>query len=456
MNDMEFPADFIFGAAAAAFQIEGSCDVDGKGQSIWDEFSHRKGKIRNADNADKACDHFNRTAGDIKLMKDLNLDAYRFSISWPRIYPDGKGMVNQKGLDFYSRLADSLLENKIEPFATLFHWDLPLELQKKYKGFQSRNTSDYFADYTETVAKHLGDRVKNWITINEPFVFAACGHLLGIHAPGIKSISAHFKVIHNLLLAHGKALQVIKNIVPDSKAGITLSLSPVHPATQSDRDKWSAMIGNQFLNHIALSPLYKGEYPEPLWNKMKLFTPEIKDGDMEIISHPSDFLGINVYTREHAVHKWNVPFLKSGLVKKKIPESEYEKNGKEYTSMGWEIYPDAIYELLKMVQNEYGNPPVFITENGAAFNDTVADGKIADEKRINFLKGYLRKVHQARIEGVNVRGYFCWSLMDNFEWAEGFAKRFGLIYVDYDTQKRIIKDSGYWYRDFIRMQKDVT
>lgn len=446
---MKFPSNFIFGAATAAFQIEGSAYADGKGPSIWDQFSHRKGKIRNGDTADIACDHYKRYNDDLSLMKELNLDAYRFSVSWPRIYPEGTGKINQKGLDFYSRLTDGLLEKNIEPFATLFHWDLPLALQRKYGGFENRDTSDYFAEYTETVVRHLGDRVKNWITINEPFVFAACGHLLGVHAPGKRSLTAYFKVIHNLLLAHGKSLQVIRGINPDSRAGISLSYSPVHPATDSEKDRQASLLANQFMNHITLSPLYNGEYPEPLRRKMRFFIPKIKDGDMKIISSPSDFLGLNVYTRDHALHKWYVPFLKSWIVSKKIPEAEFEKNGKEYTSMGWEVYPDAIYEVLKTVQNDYGNPPVYITENGAAFNDSVMDGKVHDEKRIRFLQGYLEKVNAASREGADVRGYFCWSLMDNFEWAEGSGKRFGLVYVDYETQERIIKDSGYWFKNLI-------
>ena len=264
MNNPEFPRDFLFGAATSSFQIEGAWNRDGKGLSIWDVFTREKGKIRNNDNAEQACDHYRRYKEDIVLMKELGLDAYRYSVSWPRIYPDGTGKVNPKGLDFYSRMTDSLLEAGIVPFITLFHWDLPLALQQKYRGFEHRDTAGFFRDYCRTVVTALGDRVKNWITINEPFEYSAFGHFLGYHAPGKKNLRAYFRVMHNLLRAHGMAMQVIKSDCAGSNAGITVSVTPIHPATGSEKDAWSAKIANEFMNHITLSPLLKGHYPELL------------------------------------------------------------------------------------------------------------------------------------------------------------------------------------------------
>ena len=302
MSEKQFPENFIFGAATAALQIEGSPTAGGKGPSTWDKFSHTKGKIRKGHVPDRACEHFTRYKEDISLMKELGLDAYRFSISWPRIYPDGEGTVNQEGLDFYSRLTDSLLEAGITPYATLFHWDLPLALQKKYGGFQNRKTVHLFADYTETVVKTLGDRIKNWITINEPWEFAAMGHLLGEHAPGIRSPRAFFRVMHHVLLAHGLGMERIRALSPAAEAGITVSMTPAHPLTDSPKDQWAAKMANQFMNHITLGPLYKKEYPELLYRRMRLFTPKIEAGDMDIIATPTDFIGLNNYQREFAMY----------------------------------------------------------------------------------------------------------------------------------------------------------
>jgi len=454
MDNIQFPKNFVFGAATAALQIEGSVDADGKGKSTWDDFSHRKGAIRKGHIPDTACDHYRRYPEDIALMKDMGLDAYRFSVSWPRIYPDGEGSINQKGLDFYSRLVDNLLEAGIDPFVTLFHWDLPLALQKKYKGFQNRKVAHLFADYTETVVKHLGDRVKNWITINEPWEFSAMGHLLGEHAPGIKSPWAFFKAIHHVHLAHGLGIERIRALSPDAKAGITISMTPVHPISDSEKDHWSAKIANEFMNHISLGPLYKKEYPELLFSRMRLCTPKIEEGDMEIIAAPTDFIGLNNYQREFAMYKWYIPFFNTWITGSETAEHEFIRDGVQHTSMGWEVYPPCIYECLKIIQGEYGNPPVYITENGAAFDDVLENGKVNDTKRIDYLRDYLEMVNRARLDGADVRGYFVWSLMDNFEWAVGFDKRFGLIHVDYESQKRTIKESGNWYRDFIQKQKN--
>ncbi|BCY19334.1 beta-glucosidase [Leptolinea sp. HRD-7] len=453
MEYPKFPPGFVFGAASSAYQIEGAVNVDGRGPSVWDTFSHTKGKIRNSDNGDIACDHYNRMAEDVALMKSLGLKAYRFSIAWPRIYPDGEGQVNQKGLDFYSRLTDLLLKNDITPFPTLFHWDLPQALQTRYNGFENRAVSSLFADYTETVVRALGDRVVNWTTLNEPFEFAALGHFLGQHAPGKTSLPAYFRVMHHLLLGHGMAVERIRAVAPQCKMGIVVSLTPIHPQTDTDKDRQAAMLANQFLNHITLSPIYKGSYPEPLWGRTRLLHPAVKEGDMSLISQPIDFLGINNYQREFATFRWYVPFLQMDISGSDIADTEFVRDGVQHTSMGWEVYPQGIYECLRLLKDEYNNPPVYITENGAAFDDRpLEDGTVNDPLRVQFLDSYIRKAHQALEEGCDLRGYFVWSLMDNFEWAAGYSKRFGIVYVDYATQKRTVKESGRWYKGLIHAQ----
>ncbi|MCK4541679.1 MAG: beta-glucosidase [Spirochaetales bacterium] len=455
MKYPEFPKGFIFGSATAAYQIEGAFQEDGKGPSIWDHFSHTPGKIKTGENADTACDFYHRYREDIGLMKVLGMHAFRGSISWPRVLPEGEGRVNEKGLDFYEQLTDALLEAGITPFYTLYHWDMPLALWKKYRGFESREAAQLFADYTGIVVKRLGDRVKHWITLNEPWEHAAFGYLLGIHAPGRKKLRSFFKVIHNQLLAHGEAVKRIREVSPDGKVGITLCYTPVHPRSSCEKDKKAAFLANQFLNSTTFDPVLKGRNPQPLWKKALLFRPEVRPGDMELISAPIDFVGINNYSRDFASWDWKVPIIHAdiggrNLVEGREIEGDYEINGVRYTSMGWEVYPEGLHEVLTIMKDEYGNPPIYITENGAAFEDTLTKARVHDEHRVNFLKGYLNQVSIAIREGADIRGYFVWSLIDNFEWAEGFRKRFGIVYVDHETQDRVIKDSGYWYRELIK------
>ncbi|WP_045825734.1 GH1 family beta-glucosidase [Teredinibacter turnerae] len=444
------PEDFIFGAATSAFQIEGAVNEDGRGPSIWDEFTAKKGRIRSGHNAVTACDHYHRFETDVDLMKRMRLQAYRFSVAWPRIMPTGTGSVNMAGLDFYSRLTDSLLEAGIEPFATLFHWDMPLSIYQNNGGFISRDTCDYFADYVEVVVKVLGDRIKNWITLNEPFEHACFGHLLGNHAPGHHRMGHFLKAMHHQLLAHGKAVERIRSISDESKVGITLSLTPILPSSDSANDKWAAEFGNQLLNHITLSALYKGRYPEELQQRLRWFWPKIEDGDMALIGTPSDFVGVNHYNCEYASHRWYIPFLKSWISGANAADAEYEQGGKWYTAMGWEVNPWGMYEVLRMLREDYGNPEVYITENGAAFEDTLVNGEVNDSKRIEYFQGYFAEVIHACGIGSKIKGYFAWSLLDNFEWAEGYEKRFGLIHVDYETQKRTLKDSALWYSWLIK------
>lgn len=450
LKKLTLPDDFIFGAATSAFQIEGAVNEDGRGPSIWDAFTAKKGRIRSDHNAVTACDHYHRFQTDVELMQRLQLQAYRFSVAWPRIMPNGTGQVNKAGLDFYSRLTDSLLEAGIEPYVTLFHWDMPLAIYQKNGGFISRDTCDYFADYVEVVVNALGDRVKNWITLNEPFEHACFGHLLGNHAPGHHRMGHFLKAMHHQLLAHGKAVERIRGISSDSKAGITLSLTPILPASESPKDQWAAQFGNQLLNHITLSALYKGCYPDELQKRLRWFWPKVEEGDMALIGTPSDFVGVNHYNCEYASHRWYIPFLQSWISGANAAESEYDRDGKRYTAMGWEVNPWGMYEVLRMLREDYGNPTVYITENGAAFEDTLVDGEVNDEKRIEYFQSYFSEVANACKAGSNISGYFAWSLLDNFEWAEGYEKRFGLIHVDYETQKRTIKDSALWYSWLIR------
>ncbi len=444
-----FPEGFRFGVATSAYQIEGAWNEDGKGESIWDRFCHTRGKIKSNDTGDIACDHYHRFKDDIKLMKSLGIRNYRFSISWPRIYPSGTGSINRAGLDFYSGLVDELLENGITPLVTLYHWDLPMALQER-GGWGNRDCAGWFADYAKTVANCLGDRVEQWITLNEPWMFIITGNLLGYHAPGIRNPWVCFRAVHHALLAHAQALLALKAECRDAEVGITLSLDPVYPQTSREKDLWAAEMADEAYNRLFLDPLFKGEYPRGFMNRIRLFKPKIQAGDMEAIRTPMDFLGINTYSRIRAHYAWYIPFLKFWIDGMDIPDQAFVKDGVQYTSMGQEVYPDCLYEILTRLRTEYGNPKTLITENGAGFTDVVKDGAVHDPLRIDYLKQYLGSALKAVKEGANLKGYFFWSLLDNFEWAEGYCQRIGLIRVDYRSQTRIIKDSAYWYADLIR------
>lgn len=435
---LAFPKDFYWGCATASYQIEGGWNEDGKGLSIWDTFSHTQGKIADGSTGDVACDHYHRWQEDVQLMKEIGLNAYRFSLSWPRILPEGKGRINPKGLDFYDRLVDALLQNNIQPFITLYHWDLPQALQDE-GGWARRDTAFYFADYTAVVAHRLGDRVKHWITHNEPWVVAWIGYGWGEHAPGIRNEKVAIQVSHHLLLSHGLAVEVLRDLSPQSEVGITLNLSPVHPATDSEEDKLSAWRHDGFLNRWFLDPIFRGAYPEDI---LEIFRglPRVEPRDMAIISRRIDFLGINYYSR--SVMKYDP---QAGPLQARGVGVE----GAEYTEMGWEIYPPGIYEIMKRVQDDYNPSKIYITENGAAFRDEVVDGRVHDEKRVNYLKEHFVQAHRAIQDGIRLKGYFVWSLMDNFEWAHGYTKRFGIVYVDYPTQRRIMKDSALWFKEVI-------
>jgi beta-glucosidase len=429
-----FPRGFIWGASTAAYQIEGGWDSDGRGPSIWDTFSHTKGKTLNGDTGDVACDHYHRYAEDFALLKQIGVNAYRFSISWPRVFPEGKGRVNWAGLDFYDRLVDSLLAYNIQPFITLYHWDLPQALQD-IEGWNNRDVAGYFADYTAAVVKRLGDRVKRWMTINEPWVVAVYGNLLGNHAPGLHDHRLAAQIGHHLLIAHGQAVQAVRAIQPDAEVGIVLSMIPDEPAEETDAAQKAARNVWERDGAWFLDPLFKACYPPGPLKGLGLAAPKMQPNDFSLISQRLDFLGINYYTRNLITARGE--FLK--------PTTS------EYTDMGWEICPEALGRLCVNLDREYNLPPIFITENGAAIPDHLTpDGHVHDTKRIKYLHDHLVELRKAMKLGVKVRGYFVWSLIDNFEWEFGYSKRFGLTYVDYATQKRVLKDSAYWYSNVIR------
>jgi len=430
MTTLTFPHNFLWGAATASYQIEGAWNEDGKGESIWDRFSHTPGKVTNGDTGDIACDHYHRYPEDIALMRQLGLKAYRFSVSWSRIFPSGFGGVNLPGLDFYDRLTDTLLAANIEPFITLHHWDYPQTLYEN-GGWTNRDNLGYFADYSAVMAKRLGDRICRWTTFNEPGVIAWDGYVGGEHAPGEKNSAKGQQVAHNLMVAHGLAVQAIRGVDPKLEVGIVLSQWGIDPATDDPADIAATEHAWNVRDTIFLHPIFTGHYHPEMMEAIQGPPPEIKSGDMALISQRLDFLGINSYSR-------SVISAKQGRLDN-IP-------GSEYTEMGWEVCAPAFRRMLVKINNDYHLPPIYITENGAAFKDAVSpDGKIHDERRLDYLRQHFTQVRLAMQEGVDIRGYFVWSLLDNFEWAHGFTKRFGIIHVDYKTLKRTIKDSGEWY-----------
>jgi beta-glucosidase len=435
--DITFPKDFIFGASTSAYQIEGASNIDGKGVSIWDTFSHTPQNIHNNENGDMACNHYQLYKTDVALIKELGLDAYRFSTAWTRFFPEGKGKPNAKGRDFYSRLIDELLENNISPWLCFYHWDLPQALQDK-GGWANRDTAFYYTDYISYVADQLGDRVKHFILLNEPNVHAVLGSLLGIHAPGLRDFSTFTSTLHHLNLATGLGQKRLRSQHSQWKLGTVLSLQPVHPNTDKDEDIEAKNLFDAVWNRSVLDPLFKGVYPELMQGMLEDI---VQAGDLGQIHQPLDFLGVNFYQR---IIVESDPKSPVGLRQSPAPKNA------EFTDMGWEVYSQAFFEQLLELKNDYGNPLVYVTENGAAYQDEMSSKGIIDNHRIAYLEQHLQEVYKAIQAGVNVKGYFVWTLMDNFEWAEGYAKRFGLVYTDYATQKRIPKASYYWYQKIIR------
>jgi len=433
----QFPDDFIWGAATASYQIEGAYNEDGRGMSTWDVFSRQPGKVLNGDTGDRACDHYHRTKEDIALMKELGLKNYRFSIAWPRILPDGEGRVNQKGLDFYSRLTDDLLAAGIEPLVTLFHWDLPQTLQDRYGGWKDQTVSRLFGEYSDVVTKALGDRVKRWATINEILCFTTLAHREDMHAPGGKeSPQVTNQTVHNALLGHGLALQAIRKNVPGGIAGLVDNLDAPWPLLSEEPHVGAARKAWKDRNSQRLFPLLTGRYDEEAYRRHYGPLPRYTDEEMKIISAPTDYIGYNFYNCPPVRAAEN----EAGFENVPLPEA-YPR-----TDMGWPITPEALYWTLKYTREFFEDLPVYITENGMAAADRVEeDGTIQDIDRIEYLRSHLKACHRAVTEGVNLKGYYQWSLMDNFEWSFGYSKRFGIIRVDYETQKRTIKESGRWY-----------
>lgn len=440
-----FPNGFVWGTATAAYQIEGAVHADGRGASMWDTFSHTPDKTHTGDTGDIACDHYHRYGADIGLMKELGTQAYRFSIAWPRILPNGTGEVNQAGLDFYDKLVDKLCEANITPFATLYHWDLPQALQDN-GGWTNRDTAAAFAQYADIVTRRLGDRVRHWITLNEPWCSAFLGYALGEHAPGVRDYGKALAAAHTLLLAHGQAVPVIRAAVPNAEVGITLNLTPAVPATNDPDDEAAAQRFDGFANRWFLDPVFGHGYPDDIGWWYRFFMPKIEDGDLQAIAAPLDFLGINYY---FPMGVRAASLIENPLRFATMTPEEAAAQGYELTAMGWPVVPQGLADLLVRVQRDYQPSNVYITENGAAFADEVIDGEVQDERRVSYLREHFLAAHQALDAGVSLRGYFVWSLMDNFEWAYGYDQRFGIIHVDYETQQRTPKASAHWFQQVI-------
>jgi beta-glucosidase len=444
-----FPDDFTWGVATASYQIEGAVSEDGRAPSIWDTFSHTPGAVLNGDTGDVADDHYHRYPEDVALMASLGVGAYRFSLAWPRLQPDGRGPLHPKGVDFYARLTDELLERGIEPWATLYHWDLPQVLQDA-GGWPARDTALRFAEYAARTHEALHDRIGRWITLNEPFCSALLGYAAGVHAPGIRDDAAALRAVHHLLLGHGVAVAAIREQGRDSRLGITLNLYPVDPAGDREADAGAARRIDGLANRIFLEPLLAGRYPDDVVADVAGITDlsHVVDGDMALIAAPLDFLGVNYYTR-HVVRAGGGPGGPSPWPGAR--DVEFVSRGRPTTEMGWEIDPDGLYEVLTRLRRDHPSlPPLVITENGAAFADAPGtDGAVRDRERIAFLEGHLRAARRAMAHGVDLRGYFLWSFLDNFEWAYGYSKRFGIVHVDYGTQRRTPKESARWYSGVI-------
>jgi len=439
--EIRFPEGFLWGAATASYQVEGGWNEDGRSPSIWDTFSKIPGNIWHNDTGDVAADHYHRWKEDVAMMKNLGLPAYRFSFAWPRILPSGSGAVNSKGLDFYDRLVDELLKADILPFPTLYHWDLPQILEDR-GGWPNRQTAHYFADYAGLLVEHFSDRVSNWITLNEPFVVSILGYYEGVFAPGIKDQTAAAAATHHLLLGHGLAVQAMRSAARQPlQIGITLNLNFTESASKSPEDLEATRLRDAHVNRIFLDPLFIGQYPEEVTGKLGFNFPVDFEKDFAVITTPIDFLGVNNYFREVVRYDADAtPFHYQTI----------QPEGSTYSEM-WEFSPHGLFDLLMRLKRDYPVKAIYITENGTSITDGIdADGRVRDSRRIQYLQDYITAVHQAIQKGVPVKGYFVWSLMDNFEWNRGYSRRFGIIYVDYENgQQRILKDSARWFQETI-------
>jgi len=434
-----FPAGFVWGVATAAYQIEGAAREEGRGESIWDRFCRRPGAVERGDTGDIACDHYHRWRSDLDLIKKLGATSYRFSIAWPRVFPDGKGAANPRGVDFYRRLVEGLRERGIAPMATLYHWDLPQKLEDK-GGWRSRETADRFAEFARAMYRALGDGVAYWATHNEPWCAAFLGHWHGLHAPGERDLKTALVVAHHLLYSHGLALKAHRASGVKGQIGIVLNLAPNEPASATEADRVAARASDGHANRWFLDPVFHGRYPEDVVHEYeRLVGPLdfIKDGDLAVASQPIDFLGVNYYS-PRIVRA--APQLPLGW------ELARSDTGPEIAGAGWEVMPDGLTRLLIRLRDDYGSPRMYVTENGCGYEEgRSADGNVHDERRITYLRAHLAAASQAIAKGVDLRGYYLWSLLDNFEWAFGYRIRFGIVYVDFATQRRLPKDSFAFY-----------
>ncbi len=455
-----FPPGFLWGAATASYQIEGATTEDGRGPSIWDTFSRQPGAVWNGDTGDVACDHYHRMEEDLDLLGELGVTAYRFSVAWPRIQPTGKGPANQRGLDFYHRLVDGLRARRIEPTLTLYHWDLPQALEDE-GGWCVRDTAERFAEYVDIVARALGSDVERWITLNEPWCSSWLGYGAGQHAPGVRDIGKAAAANHHLLLAHGMAVPILRSAVPGAKVGITLNLGDERPGSEHELDVAAAERADGNLNRLFLEPVFHGRYPEDMLAHYAKADPGfsvVREGDLALISQPLDFLGVNYYFPSTVVDESRATearlagyFVAPIEMFPDLHVRSLETPGRDKTAMDWEIQASGLTSLLVRIRDEYTTLPIYITENGAAFDDYVdPNGRVLDANRVAYLQEHISAVHDALDAGVNVQGYFVWSLLDNFEWSFGYSRRFGIVWVDFPTGTRLTKQSYHWYRDTIR------
>lgn len=440
----QFGVDFKWGVSTAAFQIEGSKDIDGKGLSIWDVFATRKGKIKNGHAPGDACDFYNCFKDDIALVRELNIPNFRFSLSWSRLLPAGEGNVNYKGIDYYNRVIDFMLECGITPWVTLYHWDLPQALETK-GGWTNREIVSWFSDYSEICAKHFGDRVTNWMVMNEPSVFTGAGYFLGIHAPGKRGLANYLKAIHHSTLATAAGAKVLRSRLQNANIGTTFSCTHIEPVNLTERNVLAANRVDTLLNRTFIEPILGLGYPQSALPVLKKIEKYMHADDEKKMAFDFDFIGIQCYTREIVKASAFVPYIGASIVKA-------SKRKVALTEMNWEVYPPSIYQMIKKFNTYKDIKKLIITENGAAFPDAINDGKINDSQRIKYLQDYLGQVLKAKQDGFDVDGYFVWTLTDNFEWAEGFHPRFGLVHVDFDTQQRIIKQSGLWFKEFLKQE----
>jgi beta-glucosidase len=437
-----FGDDFEWGVSTAAFQIEGAHNADGKGESIWDAFTAKKGKILNGHRADVACDFYNNYKSDIDLVKQLNIPNFRFSISWSRILPNGTGKINQPGIDYYNQVIDYCIAQGVEPWVTIYHWDLPQALEVK-GGWTNRDIIEWFTEYTTICAKYFGQKVKYWMIMNEPSVFSGAGYFFGIHAPGRTGMKNFLPAIHHIVLSLAAGAKKLRSLLPEAEIGTTFSCSHIEPRSNSKRDIKAARVADALVNRLFIEPVLGLGYPVSDIPVLKGLEKYYQPGDEQNMHFDFDFIGLQNYTREIVKYSLFTPYINASLVKatnRNVPT----------TAMGWEIYPPAIYHILKKFDAYPQIRKILITENGAAFPDQLINDKVDDPKRTEYLQTHLQQVLKAKQEGCKVSGYFVWTLTDNFEWAEGYHPRFGLIYVDFNTQKRTIKSSGYWYADFLK------